>query len=303
MMIRRALLLVLLLGVGNAWGQACNYTVTPVLDFGTIAGLPTPQIDVSASITVECPALGSLLLRRVCISLPAGSGGISIADRRMVSGAFDVQYQLFRDAARTLVWGNVAGGQQRILEFPLLGGTQVATVYGRVFAAQTGKTVGLYQSVLSAIEAREGSTLQTCAAMSGVYSLPDTLTSQLQIEPNCSISASPLDFGTVTSVTQTDASSNLSVTCTLNGAYTVALDGGDNADINDRKMQLGPDTVDYQLYQDAARTQTWGDTPGTLVGGTGSGAAQSLTVYGRVPIQGAKPPGTYQDTITATVTF
>ncbi len=28
----------------------------------------------------------------------------------------------------------------------------------------------------------------------------------------------------------------------------------------------------------------WRDTPGTLVGGTGNGAAQSLTVYGRVPI-------------------
>ncbi len=302
-MARRALILFFLMGVGSAWGQACNYTVAPVLDFGTIAGLPTPEVDVSASITVQCPTLSNLLLRRVCVSLPIGSGGISIADRRMTSGAFDVQYQLFRDAARTLVWGNVAGGQQRILEFPLLGGTLVATVYGRLFAGQTGKPVGSYQSILSGIEVREGSTLESCASMGNVYSLPDTMTPQLQIEPNCTISASPLEFGTVTNITQTDASSNLSVTCTLNGAYTVALDGGNNGDINDRKMQLGPDTIDYQLYQDAARTQTWGDTPATLVGGTGNGAAQSLTVYGRVPLQSAKPPGTYQDTITATVTF
>jgi spore coat protein U-like protein len=101
-----------------------------------------------------------------------------------------------------------------------------------------------------------------------------------------------------------DASSNLSVECTLNGAYTVALDGGTiTGNVNDRKMELGVNSIDYQLYRDPARTLVWGNTVGTTVGGTGSGAAQSLAVYGRVPAQGAKPPGTYQDTITATVTF
>ncbi|WP_374693673.1 spore coat protein U domain-containing protein [Microbulbifer sp. TB1203] len=35
-------------------------------------------------------------------------------------------------------------------------------------------------------------------------------------------------------------------------------------------MQLGTDTIDYQLYSDAARTQVWGDTAGTTAGGTGT---------------------------------
>ena len=50
----------------------------------------------------------------------------------------------------------------------------------------------------------------------------------------------------------------------------------------------------------------WGDeTGGTgALTGTGSGASQTLTLYGRVP--GGQPTpaiGTYSDTVTATVEF
>ncbi|RBL65547.1 spore coat U domain-containing protein, partial [Pseudomonas sp. MWU13-2625] len=37
--------------------------------------------------------------------------------------------------------------------------------------------------------------------------------------------------------------------------------------------------------------------------GTGTGAAQSLTVYGQVPAQATPKPDTYQTTVTATVYF
>ena len=38
-------------------------------------------------------------------------------------------------------------------------------------------------------------------------------------------------------------------------------------------------------------------------GGTGTGAAQSITVYGQVPAQATPKPDTYQTTVTATVYF
>ncbi|AMX03763.1 Csu type fimbrial protein [Microbulbifer thermotolerans] len=303
-MAQRILLVFTMLLTGVSWGQDCTYTVTPTLNFGSVTGLPTPQIDATADITVQCPVL-DLLQRRICISLPVGSGGVSLADRRLTSGAFDVPFNVYRDAARTQVWGTVASGQQVQLDFPVLfGGTMTATVYGRVFAGG-GSAAGFYQSVFNTIEVREGTyavLAPNCSSLTP-FNLAESMTAQLQVEPDCTISASPLDFGTVTNLVQTDASSNLSVTCTLNGAYSVALDGGGSGDINNRRMLLGGDSIDYQLYQDAARTQVWGDTVGTVVSGTGSGAAQSITVYGRVPAQGAKPPGIYQDTITATVTF
>ncbi len=60
----------------------------------------------------------------------------------------------------------------------------------------------------------------------------------------------------------------------------------------------------YSLLQDSARTVNWGNTVGMdTLAGTGNGAAQALTVYGRVPASQFVAPGSYADTITATVTF
>ena len=71
-----------------------------------------------------------------------------------------------------------------------------------------------------------------------------------------------------------------------------------------RKMTSGANTINYSLYQNSSRTTVWGNTVGTnTVSGTGSGLGQALTVYGRVPPQTTPAPGTYTDTIVATVTY
>lgn len=290
---------------------SCSYSVSPIIDFGAITGLPTPQVDAITNIAVTCSSLLSVN-HRVCLSIPAGTGGISIADRRMVSGGHFVQYQLFTNAARTTIWGEMGGSSPpRAVDFPLLVGqrTEIATIFGRVFAGQTGKAVGVYQSNLTPIVARGQGYLLTppgCQSVTGSAATLPTLPAQFSINTACTVTANPLNFGTVTGMTGHSATSNLSVTCTLDGAYTIALDGGAvTGDVNDRRMQLGPgpETVEYQLYQDAGHAQVWGGTPGTVVGGIGTGVPQSVPVFGLVPPQGPKPPGVYQDTITVTVTF
>lgn len=70
----------------------------------------------------------------------------------------------------------------------------------------------------------------------------------------------------------------------------------------------GADFVGYELYRDSGRTQRWGnDTAGGSNTVNGSGASQTnptvLTVYGRVPAQGASEPGAYSDTVTVTLTY
>jgi spore coat protein U-like protein len=63
-------------------------------------------------------------------------------------------------------------------------------------------------------------------------------------------------------------------------------------------------TVNYSLYTTAVRTVVWGNTVGTdTMAGTGNGASQAFTVYGRVPTQTTSAPGNYTDTVTATVTY
>jgi spore coat protein U-like protein len=84
------------------------------------------------------------------------------------------------------------------------------------------------------------------------------------------------------------------------------LSGGTtNAAPTARKMSKGAETVTYGLYKDTNRSQPWGDatTPGSTVAGTGTGAAQVLTVYGRVPPQTTPTPGTYTDTVVVTLTY
>jgi spore coat protein U-like protein len=60
----------------------------------------------------------------------------------------------------------------------------------------------------------------------------------------------------------------------------------------------------YALFRDAARTLNWGNTIGSnTVSGIGTGSAQSLPVFGRVPPSQTAAPGGYVDTIIATITF
>ena len=69
-------------------------------------------------------------------------------------------------------------------------------------------------------------------------------------------------------------------------------------------MTNGSSTINYSLYTTSARTTVWGNTVGTdTVAGTGNGASQAYTVYGRVPAQSTPSPGTYSDTVVLTISY
>lgn len=122
----------------------------------------------------------------------------------------------------------------------------------------------------------------------------------------CAVSATSLAFGNY-STTQLDGTSTVTVTCTNGTTYTVALGAGtgSGATVATRRM-TGPasQTLNYTLYRDSGRTELWGETVGTdRVAGTGNGAAQPLTVYGRIFTGQYPGPGAYADTIAVAVTY
>lgn len=131
------------------------------------------------------------------------------------------------------------------------------------------------------------------------------------VTDSCSVSASALAFGNIDPLdnasNNTDATTTIDVTCANGTTYDVGLDAGTGtgATVSDRKMTSGGNTLNYALYSDGSRTTNWGATVGTdTVAGTGNGAAQTLTVYGRVPSgQQTAAVGSYTDTITVTVTY
>jgi spore coat protein U-like protein len=129
------------------------------------------------------------------------------------------------------------------------------------------------------------------------------------VQSSCSVSASALAFGTyiASSATANDATSNVVVTCTNGLNYTVALDGGTNmAAVNGRAMTDGAShNLPYALYTATNRMTLWGD--GTLststVPGIGNGAAQTLTVFGRIPMAQFVNAGSYTDSVNVTVSY
>jgi spore coat protein U-like protein len=137
-----------------------------------------------------------------------------------------------------------------------------------------------------------------------------TFVVQTTVASACVILAVPLTFGPYVGA-QVDSTSTVTVTCTSGSAARVLLDEGANhgsgstAATPVRQMSDGLPTahyLSYQLYSDNAGGTVWDNVTGKTL--TGSGLAQALTVYGRLPGgQLSAPVGVYTDTITATVSF
>lgn len=131
----------------------------------------------------------------------------------------------------------------------------------------------------------------------------------LAVQAECKLtSTSELAFGTTGVISSAITSTgSIGVQCTNTTPFNIGLNAGtgSGATVSSRKMSSGAGaTISYEMYRDAARTQVWGDTVGSnTAAGTGNGAVQTLTVYGRVPVQTTPAAGSYTDTVTVTVTY
>ena len=157
--------------------------------------------------------------------------------------------------------------------------------------------------------------LLSAAAVTGVMlsqaaSAQSTETANMAVSASvssvCSISAGALAFGEVATSGATDGTSTITVNCTGGGAYTVGLNDGLNAVLTQRKLASGANVLNYDLFKEVGHTNRWGNSGAALVSGTGSGANQSLTVYGQIAsgqtlVSGNGTP--YTDTILVTVTY
>ncbi len=269
----RSFALTVLFVLGCAWtaeGQTCTLSVTS-LSFGTYAG---SLLNGSAAGKVTCAGGWD-------IPLNAGTGaGATETVRKMTGpGGATLSYQVFQDAARSINWGNTAADEVSGT------GTTNVTFYGQIPAGQV-VAPGTYTDTLS--------TATTSFQVTAV------------IQATCTIVANPLAFGNYTGVIL-NSTTTIFVTCSKLAAYSVGLNAGTStgATVTNRRM-TGPAAaiLNYKLFSNSGLTTNWGNTVGTdTVAGTGNGAAQSLTVYGQIPAGQLVRPGSYTDTITATITY
>ncbi len=145
---------------------------------------------------------------------------------------------------------------------------------------------------------------------SGIAQVASTnFTVQITIQAACQInSAGNLDFGTNGVIgSNIDATSDVIVQCTASTPFSLGLSAGagSGATVANRLMTSPAGaTISYSLYTTAAHSTVWGNTVGTdRQTGTGTGAPQTFTVYGRVPAQTTPAVGVYTDTVTATLNY
>ncbi|WP_144095905.1 spore coat U domain-containing protein [Croceicoccus sediminis] len=126
----------------------------------------------------------------------------------------------------------------------------------------------------------------------------------------CTVSATPMAFGTIPVLgsQDIDAQATVSLLCTVGASYDVAMDVGLNSSGGGQRY-LGnsggaADVIPYDIYTDSARSAVWGNTVGNTVGGVATTGIVDITAYGRIPVS-ATPvvAGSYEDTVTVTVTF
>ncbi|MFO1185550.1 MAG: spore coat U domain-containing protein [Bauldia sp.] len=139
---------------------------------------------------------------------------------------------------------------------------------------------------------------------------PVTFDVTLTIVDECTtVAPSTLVFGNVGVIVGTEtATTTVAVHCTTGTGYNIGLDGGLNGDTTTRVM-VGPQpaassSVSYKLFQDNTYSTNWGNAVGSdTKSGTGNGAVQNHTVYGKLIVQNSPVAGDYLDTITLVVTY
>jgi spore coat protein U-like protein len=138
------------------------------------------------------------------------------------------------------------------------------------------------------------------------------LTVSADVAAVCTISTSPLAFGSYNTVTgaAVNGTGVVTVTCTTGSTAHVTLGQGAHANTGStdaiplrRMSDGGTSFLSYQLFSDSNRTLLWGNTELTGVARTGTGAADALTVFGTINALQNVPAGSYSDTVVATVTF
>jgi len=288
-MIRRLILVLFLIicGARPAAAASCLMFASNVV-FGTYNGAST--VDVTATLSVICSS-GTAYY----ITLGAGLNGGSVNTRKMIgSNSVLLGYGVFSDAGYTVTWGNTFG--TNTVSGTGNGGLQSVTMYAQLPSNQYAPAVSYNDTIQAAIVSPTG---QFTTSTSN-FNVGATGSSA------CAISANPLAFGAY-SGSLVNSSSTITATCTGGTPYNVGLNAGTatGATVTTRSM-TGPAgaLLGYKLFTNSSHTTNWGNTVGTNTeAGTGTGLAQSLTVYGQIPAGQSANPGAYSDTIIVTLTY
>lgn len=137
-------ILAFLLGCAPALAGAatlCSFSSTPGMAFGVYDDASAAAADSTTSVIVRCARIGGPASVALTLQVgPSANSGL-IATRRMRSGANLMDYNLYRDASRSSVWGQTSGVDTVTVDLTGIPnfGSRDATfvIYGRIPALQS----------------------------------------------------------------------------------------------------------------------------------------------------------------------
>lgn len=335
---RRCLLslcmLLLMLACGQARADSCSVAQSNIV-FPSVSSITSSDAYANTNFKVTCTwtsFVASLLFPNatVCLYLGSGSGNTNATNtvpRQLANGSKRVNYNIYTDTsyAAAKVWGGWAGTDTaaNVIQFTLTktGGVgalvQDVLLYAKLNADSNLSSMNVGPDDLNFTSNFTGSDvlMRYIFFVSGTGNclLGTSVAMPFQVSSNvindCTINIGNLVFPNssfLTGAVRTTAT--LSTLCSLNTAYKVTFGAGSTLGntTTARKMIGGPsgELVSYQI-SNALDGSSLGDGSGgtVVIGGTGSGATQTQTVFGLVPAQTTPTPGAYKDTVVATVWF
>jgi Uncharacterized secreted protein len=302
----------------------CSVSGVQNISFGNVNPLSATDSTTSMTFSYSCTkeVLDVLAGVTLCFNIGASAVSGQVNPRRMSFAgppANTLNYQLYLDSARTVVWGSQyqAGTSYPVLPLTLLNLTPVTgtlTVYAKIPASQLTASPGNYQDTYTTATANITSNIgllappSTCGTTVGP-TFPFTVSAT--VTKFCNITtASNITLGNVAS-TQTNiaAFNTLSVACTSSTPYSIGLTPSNNSSTGSGVMKTNTgntnntDQVPYQLRSASGTNGApWGNTAQNSITATGRGQTDSYSVYATVP-SANYTPDSYADTVTINVTY
>lgn len=262
-----------------------NYSV-----FGSSGG----TLQTSLSLTIDCVPPAST---QVHLSTSSTNGLYS--PRQMGVGVERLDYNAYLDAAGTQIFGNGAGN-----------GTFAPTVTGQ--PGNRVATIPVYLRTTLGADAAAGLYADTLTV--SLTNGKDITSVTFQVTANvlreCQVSTFTLPFGNYDPVsahltTPLNASTTVNVFCTRGVTGQVSMSAGNNPVGSARQLAFGANRIQYNIFREAARTSVW-NTVNRLSGTSTSKATPlggGLIGYGQIPPGQPAVPGSYFDTLVATVEY
>lgn len=141
----------------DALGLNCNVSSTGVA-YGVYDPNSSSPTNAAGNVHVLCTVLVVSVLSQINISLSTGGSG-TFATRKMSGGADQLNYNLYKDASHTTVWGDGTGGTGIFTDNLLIAvlGTSVDhTIYGSIPAGQYVSAGSYSDTITVTVEFHEG---------------------------------------------------------------------------------------------------------------------------------------------------